>query len=107
MKQALTVVLALALSSCAYLPREPFCAGADAYRGMSRMKIAKIPTNLRQDVEGRSGSTLEAWYQGGSDAVVIAVVKGRGDHEFRYRVSNNVYDFTGEKEVPCLQDASS
>jgi hypothetical protein len=96
-------MFALVLAGCAYLPREPFCPGAESYRGMTQMRVAKIPSDLRRVINERPGRTVEAWYQRGSDAVVIVVADGY-DHELRYRLSDGKYSLVSDKEVPCIQE---
>jgi len=104
LKYAVLLAVALALSGCAYLPREPFCTGAKSYRGLTRRTVENLPFTLRKDVEERSGVTFETWYEGQGRVVVIAVSPGRGDIAFTYSKVGNDYRFESEEEVPCLQE---
>ena len=104
MRNSALLTAALTIGGCAYLPRDPFCVGAESYWGMSRHNPDDLPAELRDDVRKRSGETLEAWYKNRNEAVVIAASSGRGDIAFTYRREGNGYRFLSEKEVPCLQD---
>ena len=104
MRYLILPTIVLALSACAYLPREPFCNGAKSYEGMARRSIASLPPDLRSDVQARSGVTLETWYRGRNAAVVIALVYGRGEHAFTYKNAGHAYSFVNEEEVPCLEE---
>jgi hypothetical protein len=104
MKCAVLLVIALTLSGCAHLPREPFCPGAKSYRGLTRRSVEGLPIGLRKDVERRSGVIFERWYEGRGRAVVMAVSPGRGDIAFAYNHVGNDYRFESEQEAPCLQD---
>jgi hypothetical protein len=104
MRHSILLTALLALAGCAYLPREPFCSGAKSYWGMTRQSISSLPPALRNDVQARSGVTLETWYEDRSAAVVIAVVPGRADRAFSYEKTDQAYRFVSEEEVPCLQE---
>jgi hypothetical protein len=104
MKFTATLAVVLALGGCSYLPREPFCAGAKSYRGLTRRTVEKLPANLRKAVEARSGVTFETWYEGQGTAVVIAASPGRGDIAFTFSYVGNDYRFESEEQIPCLQE---
>jgi hypothetical protein len=103
MKYLMLLTATLALSGCANLPREPFCEGAKSYSGMARRSIGRLPAELERDVRNRSGVTLETWYDGGREAVVIAVAYGQ-DRAFSYEKVGSAYRFVSDEEVPCLQE---
>jgi hypothetical protein len=103
MAYTMLLTAALALSGRADLPREPFCIGAKSYSGMARRSVGSLPPDLERDVQNRSGVTLETWYDGGSEAVVIAVAHGH-DRAFSYEKVGLAHRFVSEEEVPCLQE---
>jgi hypothetical protein len=97
-----SLMLVLATTGCAYLPRTPVCLGAITYRGYSQKDVKKLPPELRRDVESRSGVTFETWYQSKTRAVVIAVSRGSSDHAYSYLRNGAEYHFESDEDVPCL-----